>query len=255
MYEFDEIADYYDAMYSDRIDDVHFYLDLAHEVGGPVLECGCGTGRILLPIAESGIEIVGLDGSQAMLSIAEEKVQKLEVEFRNRVQLSHQDMREFALDRCFRLCMVPFRAFLHLLTVEDQNKALRQIHQHLLPEGKLVLDVFVPSYEILAQGKTTIRIEHKYNHSTGRQFAILDHVRYEHASQLIRVERYYEEVDETGLVRRKVMPFTLRYVFRYEMQAQLEKNGFRIQEVFGQFDKRPYDYKSGEMIFVAEKEE
>ena len=67
------------------------------------------------------------------------------------------------------------------------------------------------------------------------------------------MERHYEEVGDKDLANRKIMPFTLRYIFRYEMQALLEKNGFQIKEVFEHFDKRPYDYKSGEMIFVAQK--
>ncbi|NIR49532.1 class I SAM-dependent methyltransferase [candidate division KSB1 bacterium] len=253
MAEFDQIASYYDAMYSDRKDDVVFYVNLVQELGGPVLECGCGTGRILFPIAESGIEICGIDQSEAMLNIARQKLQDFGSDARGRVQLLHQDMRDFALKRSFKVCIVPFRAFLHLLTVADQDKALRRIHQHLQSKGHLIVDIFAPSHQLLSQDTATMRVEQRHNEETGRNFAILDHVRYDHANQLLHVERYFEELEDDGVVRRKVMPFSMRYIFRYEMQARLEKNGFQLQDVYGYFDRRPYDYKSGEMIFVAEK--
>ncbi|MFQ5864506.1 MAG: class I SAM-dependent methyltransferase [bacterium] len=253
MNEFDHIASFYDAMYSERKHDVEFYVDLAKEIRGPVLECGCGTGRVLLPIAQSGIEIWGIDGSQAMLDVTRTKLRHLSPEIQNRIHVSHQDMCDFQLGQSFSLCIVPFRAFLHLLSIEDQEKALLQMHKHLKRGGILVLDIFAPSYKLLAEESATIHLAERFNPETGQNFTIVDHVRYEHDRQLIYVERYYEEVDDSGHVIRKVMHFSLRYIFRYEMQILLEKDGFRLKEVFGQFDKRPYDYTSGEMIFVAEK--
>lgn len=253
MREFDEIAAFYEIMYSDRRDDVAMYLDFVSQFGGPVLECGCGTGRILLPIAETGAEIWGIDNSKKMLAIARANLLKLRHELRQNVRLIQQDMKDFQLDYAFELCIIPFRAFLHLLTVDNQNQALRQIYKHLLKEGHLILDIFAPSHELLAKEATTIRFDQKVNRQTGQKFNLTDKVSYEHTDQLIHVERHYEHLDAEGIVSRKVMPFTMRYVFRYEMQALLEKNGYLVKEVYGHFDKRPYDYKSGEMIFVAQK--
>lgn len=253
MNEYDEIAPYYDSMYADRTEDVDFYLNWARDHGGPVLECGCGTGRILVPIANAGIEIWGLDASQEMLRLARKKVEKLARNVREKIQLFAQDIRNFDIGRTFQLCFVPFGAFLHLLTIDDQDRTLQRLRQHLRTDGRLVIDLFAPSYELLAQKECTLDIEEKVNLETGCRFTITDYTRYEHAAQLIHVERVYEEIDDEGGLTRKVLPFKLRYVFRYEMQALLEKNGFRVSEVFGTFDKRPYDYYSGEMIFVAKK--
>ena len=253
MNDYDEIAQYYDSMYSDRKDDIEFYVELAGQASAPVLECGCGTGRILLPIAQSGIEIWGFDSSARMLSIAERKTEALPRNLRDRVRLLKQDMHMFDLSRSFPLCIVPFRAFQHLLSVEEQDQVLMSLHRHLDRKGKLALDMFAPSYEMLAQNRSTLHIEEKINVDTGRRFTLTDYVRYEHASQLIYVERFYEEVDEEGGLTRKVLPFKMRYVFRYEMQALLEKNGFSVVDVLGTFDRKPYDYYSGEMIFIAEK--
>ncbi|MFQ5485993.1 MAG: class I SAM-dependent methyltransferase [Desulfobacterales bacterium] len=253
MNEFDEIAAFYDIMYSDRRADVTMYLDLATTIGGPILECGCGTGRVLFPVAEKGIEIWGIDSSEKMLDIARSKLHKLPLDLRENVRLSWQNMLDFKLDETFKLCIIPFRAFLHLLTPEDQNKALKRIHRSLESGGYLVIDIFAPSHEMLAKETTTIRSDEKVNSRTGQRFNLTDKVSYDHTHQLLHVERHYEHLNGTDVVCHKIMPFTLRYVFRYEMQALLEKNGYQIKEVFGQFDKRPYDYKSGEMIFVAQK--
>jgi ubiquinone/menaquinone biosynthesis C-methylase UbiE len=90
-----------------------------------VLELGCGTGRVLLPVAAAGLDVVGLDQSPAMLAIARQKLTTLDAETRARVQLIEGDMRSFDLgmDR-FRLITIPFRAFCHLLTIPDQQAAL-----------------------------------------------------------------------------------------------------------------------------------
>ncbi len=253
MQEFDEIAPFYDVMYSDRHDDLMMYLDFVRQFGGPVLECGCGTGRILFSVAVTGIEIWGIDSSEKMLTAAQVKVQNLRPEIKQKIRLSQQDMRNFQIDHFFKLCIVPFRAFLHMLTADDQNRALSQINRHLEKDGYLIIDIFAPSHELLAKQTTTIRFDQKVNCETGKKFSLTDKVTYEHAKQLLHVERHYEEVGDKDLANRKIMPFTLRSIFRYEMQALLEKNGFQIKEVFGHFDKRPYDYKSGEMIFVAQK--
>lgn len=253
MSEFDEIAAFYDVMYSDRREDVTMYVDFATIIGGPILECGCGTGRVLFPVAEKGIEIWGIDSSEKMLDIARSKLYKLPVDLRKNVRLRLQNMLDFEIDKTFKLCIIPFRAFMHLLTPEDQNKALRRIHRSLESDGHLVIDIFAPSHEMLAKEKTTIRTEEKVNSVTGQRFNLTDKVSYDHTDQLIHVERHYEHLKGGEVLCHKVMPFTLRYTFRYEMQALLEKNSYRIKNVFGQFDKRPYDYKSGEMIFVAQK--
>jgi len=253
MEEFDEIAALYDVMYSDRRDDLAMYLGFVKEFGGPVLECGCGTGRILFTIAETGVEIWGIDSSEKMLNLAWKKLQNLSPKVKQNICLSQQDMRHIQLDRLFKLCIVPFRAFLHLLTADDQNKALNLIHTHLEKDGHLIIDIFAPRHDLLAKETTTVRFDKKVNSETGQKFNLTDKVSYEHDKQLLHVERHYEGISDEDLANRKVMPFTLRYIFRYEMQALLEKNGFQVNEVFGQFDKRPYDYKSGEMIFVAQK--
>lgn len=100
--------------------DVDFFVEAAKQSGGPVLEVGCGTGRILLPTARSGIPVTGLDLSEYMLDVCRQELEKEPRKVQDRVSLIHGDMRNFSLGKKFPLITLPFRPFQHLLTVEDQ---------------------------------------------------------------------------------------------------------------------------------------
>ena len=152
--EYDPIAEYYDHVpdYRDR-NDVSFFVELAKEINGRVLEIGSGTGRILIPIAREGMEITGLDNSEAMLKICRDKLSKEPETVREKVRLIKSDMREFDAGRKFNLVIAPFRPFQHLLTVEDQLSCLRTVHNHLVENGVFVLDLFNPSLPYLTEDK------------------------------------------------------------------------------------------------------
>jgi ubiquinone/menaquinone biosynthesis C-methylase UbiE len=128
---------------ADAMGDVPFYLELAREaaaLGQPVLELGCGTGRVTIPIAQAGVEVVGLDNAPAMLNVARRKAAAAALD----VRWVQGDMRSFALDQRFGLVIIPFRSFLHLLTEADQLNCLACIRKHLLPGGRLALNFFAP---------------------------------------------------------------------------------------------------------------
>src|SRR5678816_4464310 len=114
------IPEFYDHVprYATR-PDVDFYVRAAAESGGPVLELGCGTGRILIPTARSGVEIAGLDAAAGMLDACRRRLQAEPAEVRGRVRLHHGDLRSFDLGHSFRLLTIPCRPFQHLVTVED----------------------------------------------------------------------------------------------------------------------------------------
>lgn len=153
------LAEFYDSVvpYRER-QDVDFFVEMAQRSGGPVLELGCGTGRVLIPTAKSGIEIVGLDASPLMLSVCREKLLSDSKHVGSKVTgLVQGDMRAFELGRRFSLVTIPFRPFQHLLTVEDQMSCLENIRKHLVAGGKLVLDVFNPSLPHLADERYLTR--------------------------------------------------------------------------------------------------
>jgi len=148
------IAEFYDHVvpYRNR-QDVDFFVEMAKESNGPVLEVGCGTGRVLIPTARAGIEIVGLDLSSAMLSICREKLEREPKEVQARAKLVQGDMRHFRIGREFALATTPFRPLQHLVSIEDQLACLRSIHSHLAGGGRLVLDLFNPDLGRLTDEK------------------------------------------------------------------------------------------------------
>src|SRR6476646_3532820 len=123
--EYASVADLYDyvTLYQSR-DDIGFFVEAAQASGEPVLEIGCGTGRVLIPVARAGVNIVGLDSSSAMLRICETKLHQEAEAVRSKVRLVRGDMRDFSLQETFSLATVPFRPFQHLVTVEDQLSCL-----------------------------------------------------------------------------------------------------------------------------------
>ena len=142
-------AELYDIVYQDYLEDIAFYVQAAQQADGPCLELGCGTGRVLIPVAEAGVNVTGLDVSKPMLARARRKIASLSDNIRARVSVDEGDMRTFRTNSQFALIYIPFRAFLHLMQVSDQIVALRNIHRHLRPGGRLALNFFDPSLEYI----------------------------------------------------------------------------------------------------------
>src|ERR1041385_7973665 len=120
-----------------------FYLGLARAARGPVLDVACGTGRITLPCRKAGVDVEGLDLFPSMLSRLRQKASALGFE----PQLHEADMAAFRLPRRFGLIMIPFNAFVHNLTTDDQLATLRACRDHLEPGGMLGFDTYFPRSE------------------------------------------------------------------------------------------------------------
>ena len=250
-------AEWYDS-YIHLSEDVPFYVDLAKEQGGPVLELGCGTGRILIPTAEAGIAITGLDTSKPMLNITKKKIAVRERDVRNKITLQPGDMRNFHFDRTFSLVTIPFRAFLHLLTVNDQRQTLLNIHKHLASGGMLAMNIFDPNLQIIHDHSTytgqALKCEQVLmNPTTNEEIIFWDSRRYNLEEQLIDEIRCFEEVDSHGHGGlRHYVKMKLRFIYRFEMQHLLEMCGFEIVNLFGDFNKG--EFRSGaEQVWVCRK--
>jgi len=249
------IADYYDSspMVTQRTQDVAFYSSAARQYGDPVLELGCGTGRITLAIAEAGYRVVGLDISEKMLHRAVAKRHALRREARERVHLVQGDMTQFDLGEKFRSIIIPFRPFQHLLEVEQQIRCLQCVKQHLAPNGRLVLDFFQTDLERAHDPKfqqESLLIE--YDLPDGRHVALSERVAAFHrAQQRNDVEMIFDVRHTSGTTKRLVMAWTLRYFFRYEVEHLLARCGFKLEATYGNFDGAALADSSPEMIFVA----
>ena len=250
------IADYYDAspVVTGR-QDVPFYLSAARQYGDPVLELGCGTGRITLALANAGFRITGLDLSQRMLDRCNEKRAALTTEARERVHLVQADMTKFDLGEKFRLMIVPFRPFQHLLEASEQIACLDCARKHLAPGGKLALDFFhtdprrIHDSEFLKESAPIA----EYEMSGGRRVKLTERtVAFHYARQCNDVEMHYDVKHADGHKERLTFAFTIRYFFPFEVEHLLARCGFRVAALYGNFDRSPLADASPEMIFVAQ---
>ncbi|MFH1892447.1 MAG: class I SAM-dependent methyltransferase [Candidatus Zixiibacteriota bacterium] len=256
--EFPFVSEFYDSVY-DQLNrgDIEFFVDMAKEVGGPVLEVACGTGRVLIPTARAGIDIVGTDLSEKMLDRCREKLSAESAEVQGRVELIHADMRDFNLGRKFKLVTIPFRPFQHLTTVEDQFSCLEAIHRHLDDDGRFILDVFNPSIPMLARENRTEELgdEPEFEMPDGRKVVRrYRNPEIDFANQITHCELIYYITHPDGRTERLVHSFPMRYLFRYEAEHLLVRCGFEVEHVFSDFKKSPYGANyPGEIIVIARK--
>jgi SAM-dependent methyltransferase len=252
------IAEMYDhfGRYRDR-PDVAFFVEAAQAAGSPVLEIGCGTGRVLIPTARSGVDIVGLDLSSHMLAICRRRLSEEAGAVRSRVRLVQADMRDFDLAGRFRLATIPFRPFQHLLTVDDELRCLASIHRHLSDDGQLVFDVFNPSLEALVNQPIgeVYSEEPAFAMPDGRRIVRRHRtVAHDRFRQVCDFELLYDVTHPDGRQEQLIHAFPLRYLFRFEVEHLLARAGFALEHVYADYDKSSYGSKyPAELLLVARK--
>jgi SAM-dependent methyltransferase len=250
------VAELYDHIpgYTGRPDQ-GFYLDYARSTAGVILELGCGTGRLLIPIAAAGYEIAGLDLSEHMLAKCREKLLSQPEEVQARVRIVQGDMTCFDLGSTYGLITVPFRAFQHLISLDEQIACLRCANRHLTMGGKLILDLFQVDLHYLTDPANTEEREDLWVEIPGGRTLRRTHrlAALHRAEQVNDVEMIHYITYPDGHTERLVQAFPFRYFFRYEVGHLLARCGFRVADLFGNFDRSPLQDDSPEMIFVAEK--
>lgn len=251
------LAEYYDYIpgYAGR-PDLDFYLEYCRAAEGKILELGCGTGRVLIPAAAAGCRIVGLDLSEHMLAKCREKVAAQPEEVQRRIRLVQGNMARFALVEKFTLVTTPFRPFQHLLSVVDQMSCLRCVNAHLEIGGKLILDLFQVNprmtYDPACLGEqedfSGVRLP------DGRVLSRTHRIAGFHRSEQYNdCELIFHVTHPDGGTERLVQAFPFRYFFRFEVEHLLARCGFRVVELFGNYDRSPFTDESPEMLFIAEK--
>jgi SAM-dependent methyltransferase len=249
-------AEFYDytPLYQTRAD-IAFYVEEARRAGS-VLELGCGSGRILVPTAAAGVPITGLDLSEAMLARCRERLAAQPPEVCARVRLVHGSMTNFELAAKFALVTTPFRAFQHLVSIEDQLACLRAVHRHLAPGGRLILDMFQvnpaalddPEWMREREDTPTTRLP------DGRSFRRTARIAAFHrAEQVNDVEFAVYVTYPDGRTERHTEWFPMRYFFPKEVEHLLARAGFRVVTVYGDFQRSPLANDSPDMLTVAEK--
>lgn len=244
---------YYTRTYKSRLDDVRYYVDLARAQGGPVLEYGCGNGRITIPMARTGTPVTGVDLSAEMLADLRSRLKDEEAEVQRRIVLKHGDMRRAKLDRRFPLVFCPFNAFLHLYTRQDVELFLARVLEHLTPRGEFVFDVSMPEPEELARdpGRAYHTPRFRYPSEDGKTETVVrysERFDYDKLRQVLFVAMEFSPVSggETWMT-----PLAHRQFYPQELEALLHYNGFEIQTFVGDFNGTPVASDSTTLLIHA----
>jgi SAM-dependent methyltransferase len=194
-----------------------------------------------------------------MLDVCRRKAAKLPADIHDRVTLTQADMRSFAFDERFGLIYCPFRAFLHLMTTEDQIRALRNIHAHLRQDGRFALNFFSPDISFIAEGagrdRGAAKIQQEFTDpESGNRVIVWATLGHDPVKQLINTYIIHDEVDADGqLLERSYKPMRLRWIYRYEFEHLLYRCGFEVEALYGDFDRGPFTDMRQELIWIARK--
>jgi len=227
---YDTIAELYDPWSRSVTEDVGFYVVEARRAGGPVVELGIGTGRIAIPIAQSGIPVVGIDSSREMLAACNRRAEAEGVA--ELIDLRLGDLRSPPINEQVPLLICPFRSYLHLLDDGERVEALTAARAALSANGRLVFDVFEPKPDDIAE---------THGRWLEREPGIYERAHWDEAGRTLTLSVRGPEGAAT---------MSLAWLSRGEWQQLLEETGFEVEACYGWFDRAPY--RGGEdMIFVA----
>ncbi len=234
----------YDSWNADFVQDVPFYRRQAARYGGPLLEIGCGTGRIAVPLAEQGVAVTGLDRATSMLDVARSKATAKGLSLRWVLS----DFREYETDEKFALVLYPFNTIAHLHELDDILAVLRKIRSLLAPQGRLIIDMFNPDLSYLTRepGKRVKEKEFPLPDGGGT-VKLSSAIDYDRARQISHITFYYEMPDG----REEIDRLEMRIFYPQELDAYLRFAGFTIVEKFGDYDESPFVSTSSKQLIVA----
>jgi SAM-dependent methyltransferase len=251
-------AKYYDDAYAAKQDlvDLPFYLNLAKKSPGPVLEIGCGTGRVLLPIARQGVKIDGLDSSLSMLRVLQRHLKQEPKDVRRNVRLHRGDMRRFRLKKRYSLVIMPFRPLQHMRTLDDQVQALRSAAFHLNKNGVFAFDVFFPKFDRIPGGIGEEIMELEWRDPADATKIVRRHFRKDSVDKINQIFTgtfFYRTYQGDKLVKEETEPLTMSYYTYPHLRALFLLAGLEPFEEFGSFARTPLDNSAEQMIFLLKR--
>ena len=246
-----DVPDLYDAQYRTYREDLAFYRRLVEDHGGPVLELGCGTGRVTVELARTGAQVDAIDVSSRMLERARDRVRAANVG--DLVTCYQADMR--SLDASvnaapgYRLALAPFNTLMHAYAVEDQDRTLSGAFERLAPGGRFACDVYVPRFGAMG----VLRAEPMWQRALGDDVDLMLIQDHDPAGQRLVSTYLVDRTDAEGVVRRQRVRLTQRYYTRFELERALRQAGFERVRIFGSFERAPFREDSDVMVAVGRK--
>lgn len=248
------IAEYYDSEHDQFEDDIEWYLHLAEVAGPRVLELGCGSGRLLGPLAAAGNQVVGLDSSAAMLDRAGKRLHSAIA--RGEVRLIEGDMQDLSLlsKGTFDLVMVPLNGLLHVDEPGAQRRVLEEAARVLQPGGLLAIDVLHAVPDALAAFDGRVVHEGSWEHEE-RVVSKFSSRTVDWTNQLVASEVWYDDIRPDGSISRHRTDFSMRWLTPAELALMLEITGLRGWNFAGGYDGSPLTDMSDRMLVVARQVE
>jgi SAM-dependent methyltransferase len=234
-----------------RFDDpaIDWFRGLARMTGGPVLELGVGTGRVAIPIAKDGHEVVGIDRSPGMLARAGRRAKDQRV----KLALVEGDIRTFSLERTFQLVAIAFNTFL-TLAPDDRWACLARCREHLAPAGRLAIDVFQPDPNVIAGLDGAVREDwRRVDPVSGRPVTKFSSSRGN--ANGLRFHWWFEEELPDGSVHRIGREHDMHYLYRREAELLFSAAGFELDTLHGDYDGAPAADSSPKLLFVLRRRE
>jgi SAM-dependent methyltransferase len=248
----DEYAPFYDWENARTIGrrDVRFWQQLASRTRGPVLELGCGTGRVAVPVARGGTQVVGVDRSEPMLQRARQRARRARVS--SRVSLVRGDIRilPFARPTPFGLVMAPYGILQSLLAERDLTATLNAVAGVLRPGGVFGIDLVadLPNWQEY-RGERRLA---GWRQGRRAYVTLTESVRQDRRRGLTIFEQEYVERRGRNRVARR-FDLTFRTVSVPQMTARLERAGFTVSAVLGDYDGSPWDARAEVWLILAER--
>lgn len=243
------IADLYEAEHRGWTEDLDLYLALAARAGDPVLELGCGSGRVAIALAEAGHEVHGVDTSEAMLAIARANMAGRQLS----VAVASGDMRRYDSGRRFGLAFCALDTLLHLQSIGDVLDTMASAHRVLRPGGLLAFDIVNPTADLLAMGDRVVRRQSTFAGPGDAEVTHFVSWDIDPDTRTIETAHFYDCLSDGGAVRRRTAAFQLRYLERDQVEAALQVTGFDGVELYGSVQLDPFESDSDRMVFVATK--
>ena len=241
------VARFYDVVYQKvRTIDHDYYVKKILEANGPVLEIGTGTGRFFKEMIEAGADMYGIDANQSMLDVLRKKI---DTKYHSRI--FHQRAEMFQLNKKFDLIIAPFRVFSHLITIDEQLRALDRIAEHLDDNGSFIFDLFIPDFTAFADNMAeTTDFEGEYE--PGKILKRLVSAQTNRAEQVRNVTMKFVW-EEDGSWKSENWTFPMRYFFRYELENLVARSQLKLAKIYGDFSENEITNESKDFVVVCKK--
>lgn len=253
---YQKIAPYYDLLHQSLTADIGFVLTLAGHTGSPILELGCGTGRLLLPLARAGYTVTGLDNAPAMLARAQRRLAAEPGAVRERIQLVAADMSAFSLaQERYALALIPYNTLLHLDPVAAVATC-RAVARALAPGALFFLDLANPHLLDQTPNDRFLTLEGTLaDPDTGDLLLVLASNQLEEVAQQLHITWIYDASPPAGgPVKRTVVEISYHYYFLHQLELLLQEAGFVLEAVYGNYNQVPFDEESERLLLLARRQ-